>query len=163
MHTIKGCILKLELRGNSKRSVIVEGSNVRIIKSAGLLSSAREKTIPIRQITSVEVKKPGVVYVGFIQFSIAGGVARDSTLSLTGGTFSAAQDENSVLFTGQENYEIALKIKDYIEKYSEALSQTQSTTSVSVADEISKLKRLLDDGVLTEAEYNKQKQQLLGS
>lgn len=105
----------------------------------------REKTLPIRNISSVEVKKPGSITSGFIQFSIAGGAVRDSSFTLTGGAFDAAKDENSVLFIGTESYEIAIKIKEYVENYREAPSSATGSNSSS-ADEILKLKNLMDQG-----------------
>jgi hypothetical protein len=39
----------------------------------------------------------------------------------------------------------------------------QAVAPLSVADELSKLKKLLDDGVLTQAEYDTQKKKLLGN
>lgn len=109
--------VNLVLHGNQGKTLFVAGGVVRIEKQGGMLTGKREKTIPIRNITSVEVKQPGA-FVGFIQFSIAGGRARDSSYTMTGGSFDAVQDENSVVFKGQEPYEMALKIKAYIENWS---------------------------------------------
>lgn len=150
--------MRIELKGKAGRAVIAEGATIKIIKESGMFSSAREKTLPIRNITSVEVKKPGDVWAGFIQFSIAGGIARDSSWSVTGGSFSAAGDENSVLFIDEESYKTALRIKEYVETYAE---HATSGAVLSTADEIRKLKTLLDEGVLTEVEFNQKKQRLL--
>ena len=60
-------LLRLEGRGN--KTCHVEEKSVKIIKKAGIFASERIKTIPIRNITSVEVKKPGAMFNGFIQFS----------------------------------------------------------------------------------------------
>ena len=38
---------------------------------------------------------------------------------------------------------------------------TGSETSIGIADEIAKLKKLLDDGILTQDEYDQQKSRLL--
>ena len=153
--------MKLILNGRQKKSVVVEGNSIRINKGGGIFASAREKTIPIRNITSVEVKKPGAMTVGFIQFSIAGAKARDSSFTISGGAFDAVQDENSVVFADKTSYEIALKIKDYVENYSESPSP-QSDQRNSVAEEIRKLKTLLDEGILNDDEFNAKKKQLLG-
>jgi len=154
--------LRLELHGLHKRSVTVEGANVKIVKAGGLFSGPREKTLPIRNITSVEIKKPGAVWVGFIQFSIAGGTARDSSFTISGGSVSAAQDENSVMFNDRESHEIALRIKEYVVNYSEAGQVPTVSTNEPVADEIRKLRTLVDEGILTEEEFAKKKQQMLG-
>ena len=98
---------------------------------------------------------------GFIQFSIAGGAVRDSSLTFTGGASDAAQDENSVLFGGKASYEIALKIKKYVEDFMEAPSSVASSNA-SVADEIVKLKGLMDQRIISPEEFETIKRQLLG-
>lgn len=65
-------------------------------------------------------------------------------------------------FPGGPAYDIALQIKAYIEQYTEPSPSIAPGAQISVADEISKLKRLLDDGVLTQAEFDGKKKQLLG-
>jgi hypothetical protein len=115
-------------------------------------------------VTSVEVKKPGG-FVGFIQFSIAGGNARDSSYTMSGGAFDAVKDENSIVFNGNDKYEIALKIKAFVESWSPVDRQPPNAARalpVSAADEIRKLKALVDEGILTEAEFTQKKKQLLG-
>ena len=154
--------MDIVLHGKQGKTLIVAGDMIRIEKQ-GLLTGKRGKTISIRNITSVEVKKPGA-FVGFIQFSFAGGNARDGSYTLSGGALGAVKDENSVVFTGQEKYEIALKVKAYVETWSSSEQQgvrPQPTTPMSVADEIRKLKSLVDDGLLTTEEFEQQKKQLL--
>ena len=151
----------LELHGKQGKSVIIEGANVRIIKAGGMFAAPREKTLPIRNITSVEVKKPGSFIAGFLQFSIAGGIPRNSSYTVTGGAYGAAQDENSIVFSDQESYEVAIKIKEYIQNYYDSGDISTVKTTVSVAEEIRKLKSLVDEGILTEEEFTKKKQQLL--
>ena len=86
--SLRGAIMELVLEGSQGKTLTVQGDVIRIEKG-GLLTGKREKTIPIRNVTSVEVKKPGG-FAGFIQFSIAGGKARDSSYSLSGGAVAAA-------------------------------------------------------------------------
>lgn len=157
----------LVLRGRQGKSVVVQGSTVKIIKKARMFAAQRDKTFPIRNITSVEVKKPGPFIAGFIQFSIAGGQPRNSSYTLTGGAFDAAQDENSVVFNNDDEYRMALRIKSYIEQFAENNGNVAPTlpaapAAFSVADEIAKLKRLADEGILTREEFEAKKKQLLG-
>lgn len=150
--------MEFVLDGNDK-CLRVQGGTVKIIKKAGLFSGQREKILPIRNISSVEVKEPGF-FVGFIQFSIAGGKARDSSFTFTGGSFDAVSDENSVIFSGKQNYQLALQIRDFIERYSQD-GDVATGQSASAADEILKLKLLMDDGILTKDEFESKKKQLL--
>ena len=104
--------MDLLLKGKHGKTLRVGGDTITIETSGP--SSNREKTLPIRSIAWVGVKKPGV-FDGFIQFSLGGEKPRERSYTLTGGAFDAAKDENSVVFDGQEQYEIALRVKDYVE------------------------------------------------
>ncbi len=150
----------LELRGNQGKTLTVDGATIRIVKKAWAFATQRAKSIPIRNITSVEVKKPGGT-VGFIQFSIAGGAARNSSFTWTGGAFDAVMDENSIVFTDQSAYQIALKIKKYVETYQETSSSAGSP--LSAADEIVKLKALMDQGIITPEEFAIKKRRFIES
>ena len=153
--------MDIVLKGLSRKTVSVSQDAITIAK-AGIFTSRREKTLLIRNISSVEVKKPGFVS-GFIQFSIAGGKALDSSFKWTGGAYDAVSDENSVLFTGDQNYKIALRIKEYVESWSSSREERNTTpASGSSADEIRKLKSLLDEGLLTREEFDHMKRGLLG-
>lgn len=157
----------LKLRGNHGDIVSVEGGAIRLVKVNISLRGRppRERSLPIRNISSVEVKKPDTkavfVNYGFIQFSIAGGAVRDGSLTLTGGAWDAAQDENSVIFVGQSAYQTALKIKEYVETYQQGSSAPSSP--VSVADEIVKLKALMDQGIITPEEFAIKKRRFIES
>lgn len=151
-------VMEITLIGNQGMSVIVKDNKIRIHKKGGIFSSARTKTLLPRNITSVEVKKPGTFFVGFIQFSIAGSVPRDSKLTLSGGAMGAASDENSVLFKSDNNYKIALLIKNWVENYSEVSVSSGS----SDADELRKMKALLDEGIISLDEFNHKKKSILG-
>lgn len=155
--------VKLTVYGVQGKTLILEEKTIIIIKKGWLFAAEREKALPLRQISSVEVKKPGALINGFIQFSIAGGKARDSSYKYTGGTLDAVKDENSVVFRGEDNYRKALKIKEYIEKYSENQNTTKIINNTnSNADEILKYKNLLDNGIITQEEFDIKKKQLLG-
>lgn len=153
-----------ELISRQGKSILVEKNSIIIKKKGWIFAAAREKTIPIRNISSVEVKKPGFLAAGFIQFSIAGGATRDSSFKFSGGAFDAAQDENSVVFVDEKAYRIALEIKEYIENYSEAIpNKNQDTPNFSSADEIIKLKNLMDQGIITKEDFERKKQKILAA
>jgi hypothetical protein len=153
--------MELILKGKQGKTLRVSGDVIHIDKS-GLFTGTRSKTIAISKVSSVEVKKPGA-FVGFIQFSISGGKARDSSFTATGGAFDAVQDENSVVFNGNDQYQLALRIKDYVESCSSSEhSALGANSGLSAADEIRQLKSLLDDGLITQEEFELKKRQLLG-
>ncbi len=149
---------KIVLHGVQNKSISVEGSAVIISKGKSLINAAREKVIPIANISGVEVKKPGAMVRGYIQIQTAGQNSGDSTYKITGGAYDAAQDENSVLFGKSAEYEIALQIKKYVLEY----GSVPSASAPSAADEIAKYKSLFDSGTITEEEFSEKKKQLLG-
>ena len=109
-----------------------------------------QKDIYFHNITSIQIKKPGFT-VGYLQFSIPGGNESQK------GVFNSSQDENTISFFGADEYEKALKIKEYIEKK----IKTKNSGSLSVADEIEKLHSLMEKGVLTKKEFEEKKKHLL--
>lgn len=146
----------ITLKGQQGKTILLDGAVVKIIKTHWIMAT-REKTFPIRNISSIEVKKPGIM-AGYIQFSIAGGAVRDSSFQITGGAFAAASDENSVLFSADKEHKLALEIKEFVERFKDAPAPPVG----AVADEIRKLKELLDQGILTADEFSAKKRQLLG-
>ncbi len=145
----------MEAIGNNGR-MILQGDNVVISRrGTGLLTALNQgmqgdKTIPIRNITAVQLKAPGLT-TGYLQLSLNG---RDTP----GGAYAAVKDENTVLFSGSQH-----KIFEAFRKelQSRVDQPVRSPSSASVADEIEKLASLRDRGLLTDEEFQEQKQQLL--
>jgi hypothetical protein len=103
----------LTLQGQQGRTVVVDGASVRLVKQGCVLGPAREKTLPIRQVLAVEVKKPGGVFAGYIRFATADDADADGLTDAAGR--DPGRDENSVVFADLRSYETALQIKDYVE------------------------------------------------
>ncbi len=125
----------------------------------GMISNglSGRKTIPMSTIQNIQFKEAGSLFNGYIQFGILGGIEKQNGLS------GAVNDENSIIFLESGNAK-ALEIKDYIEKaiLSRGNAVNPSTANnLFVADEIMKLKQLLDMEVLTQDEFNMQKKRLL--
>jgi hypothetical protein len=119
------------------------------------------KTIPFRSITAVQHRQAGVILSGYLQFTLPGG--NESR----GGVFSAASDENTFMYAGVDKNKVIEEVKAYIERRSGELRNEDRESPValsggSTADELAKLARLRDQGVLTEEEFAKAKQRLLG-
>jgi hypothetical protein len=132
-----------------------------IIKRSGFFAvlnhgfTKGDKTIFISQITGIQLKLAGLM-VGYIQFTVPGGIESKQ------GIWSAKDDENSVTFYLAEN-DSATQLKEKIEELLHKSRQgTNQTIQVSSADEIKKFKQLLDDGIITNEEFNKKKKELLG-
>lgn len=142
----------LVLEGKLGKKIVLYDD--RIVINMGYLpfEKHREKSIAIRNISSVEIKKPGLSS-GFILFQVTG----ESDKSRK--SIADAPSDNEVLFGSNDKYKIALKIKDYIDRY---LLDKNVSNNISVADELSKFKKLLDDGVIDQGDFDKQKNKLLG-
>ena len=102
-----------------------------------------------------------VMTIGYIQFVLIG--SQESK----GGLQSAMRDENTVCFDGGFNTERtnqeARKIKEYIENY---ISNMDKNKNVIVSqddkyDKLAKLKKLLDENIITQEEFESEKSKLL--
>ncbi len=128
-----------------------EGALARMSQGRG------EKRIAVRQITAVQMKPPGVMTNGFIQFTIGGGVERQAAKGSR--TINAASDENSVIFkkSQQADFEaVRAEIEQAI-----ASGGAPAATAPDLADQLGKLAALRDQGVLTDAEFESKKADLL--
>ncbi len=117
-----------------------------------------EKDILISSITAVQLKKAGPVLVGYIQFSVLGGVEAKKGLN------EATSDENTVTFDlGSNKLAEAIKNKIY-ELKSRPVGYAEPVKEVikpSGADELLKYKQLLDAGILTQEEFDEIKKKIL--
>lgn len=119
-----------------------------------IFGASSNKVIPLDSIVSVQFKKPGF-FVGYIQFGIHGAVEAKSSV------FNANEDENTVTFSSKKT-DLAVSIKDYVEKAISQRSKSSSSKTISAAEEILKFKQLADAGVITQEEFEAKKKQLLG-
>ena len=122
-----------------------------------------DKRIPITSITSVQIKPAGAMVNGFIQFSIPGG--NESRSGFGTQTLDAAGDENSVIFTKQQEPKF-LALRDAIENamVSRLAPQPQliaTQPAISKLDELKKLADLRDAGVLSEEEFSAEKARIM--
>jgi hypothetical protein len=130
-----------------------------LIKRKGFVAMTQhglkgDKTIYYHQLTSIQVKPARKLQIGYIQFSLAGGIES------VGGLGAAMKDENTVAFDFRCN-KLVEEIRAYVEK-AILSSQQPAAAPTSVADELGKLKNLFDDGVLTKEEFEAQKKKMLG-
>lgn len=130
-----------------------------VLERHGLIGSSLtgfsgNKTIPIASIQSVELKEGSNVLNGYLRFSYPGAVEK------RGGVYNATDDENAVVFKKSQN-SIAQDVKNFIESTMGNNSNTTIVNQLSSADEILKLKNLLDSGIITQEEFEQKKNDLL--
>ncbi|MED4715251.1 DUF4429 domain-containing protein [Bacillus badius] len=143
-----------EFKHGGKTTVTIDSENLRIDRkgffnrSSGLKG---EKTIKLSMISSVKIIPASAIKAGFIQFGVTGN--KDVKGIYTAG------DENTIMFSKKEQG-MAEELKAAVERkiYTE---RKQESSSPSLADELKKLLTLKNEGVLTEEEFQQQKQKLL--
>lgn len=127
--------------------IVISHSGVLNFFAMGLKGN---KTIYYNDLTAVQFKMGGWTG-GHIQFTLHGG--NESV----GGIFAASRDENTISITAAEN-EIAEKMVTYIQgKIKEARQPKTVTSGAFAAEEILKLKNLVDMGIITQEEFDAKK------
>lgn len=144
----------MKIEGGQGKILFLKDNAVKIVKISAFAAD-KVKIIPFAQITGVDIKKPGSFYKGYIQFQTAGQNSPNNSNTSGGGIFDAVNDENSVVFVGDDNYKTALQMQKTIMNFN------NSGSILSTADEIQKFKRLMDDGIITKEEFELKKKQLL--
>lgn len=148
-----------------KNVVVISREGIMGFLASGVHSQG-EKRIPIKSIVSVELgKEPSFMSgISYIRFATAGDEEKrtpfNPNMPFTNRAGQVFNDPNTVQISNTEQYEIAVKIRDYIENYQGDSGNV--VQQVSGADEIQKYKKLLDDGIITQEEFDAKKKQLLG-
>jgi len=110
-----------------------------------------DKTIPFSSIVAVQLKKAGMT-AGYLQLSLRGGS------EAKGGLFQSTTDENTVNFYSGSNGKFA-EAKQIIEEH---MSQSHGNNGKSDLGDLEKLAELKEKGIITQAEFEAKKKQLLG-
>ena len=129
------------------------------IEKKGFFINNSSKTLPMANIISVSIKPSGWGR-GFIEFTTPG--SRDSK-----NTEEALTNENALCFKNGRQDAEAKKIKEYVDEQILKIAQTKNGATIiqqatSPAEELKKMKELLDMGVITQDEFDAKKKQLLG-
>ena len=111
-----------------------------------------DKDIYLNQISSIQLKKAGLLTNGYIQFAFLGG--HESK----GGLFNAVQDENTVMFNSKQQRAFE-SIKSEVDNYLSTQHHPAQQTGIS---DLEKLAILRDKGIITEGEFLAKKKQILG-
>lgn len=147
----------INLKSNGKFEIEVTQSMIKV-SPKGFINAVNkglvgQKTYKIENLTGVQYKKPGLT-TGYIQFVLLG--SRESKRGVTG----AVHDENSITFSNKKEALLMLELKEFIEDKMNSI-QTKNS-NFSTADELLKLKQLLDSGVINEKEFEAEKRKILG-
>jgi len=112
-----------------------------------------DKEILIKQISAIQFKKASNLANGFIQFSFLGGT------EAKGGFWQATRDENTIFFrkNHQPDFE---EIKNRLDAVMSAGPKGETQPPSSIHD-LEKLAELRDKGIITHAEFEAKKKQIL--
>lgn len=111
-----------------------------------------DKEIRIDQISSIQLKHAGPVLNGYIQFGFLGSQESKS------GIIGATQDENTVMFNTKQEPDFQ-RVKEHVEA---RYGRQQVAATASPLDDLERLAVLKDKGIITEAEFEAKKKQILG-
>lgn len=133
-----------------------DGNTVKILRRGFMAKIGHgmkgDKSIPIKMISSIQFKRGGLLANGYIQFATGAGESR-------GGIYDAVKDENSVVFSMGFNDEFE-EFKDIVQERINNLHDGIQMGS-SPAARIRELKSLLDDGIISQKEFEDKKSKLL--
>lgn len=133
----------------------IVGDDVVITRKLFFGKSKGAKSIAIRSITSVQLKKAGLT-AGFMQLAFSG------SGESKGGLFDAANDENTVMFYKSTQREFEALHAELNRRRSAPTPQPSGQAAASTADEISRLSELHQQGVLSDEEFVAAKRKMLG-
>ena len=136
------------LKGSTK-SILVEDDAITISYRALYHGFQGDKRIPYKSITAVQFMEAGGWLAGYIQFSIQGAMEWRGPVN---------QDENAVQFDKKDGQAFQA-LRDYVQ--GKLAQRDAPAPSASVADELSKLSHLRDQGILTDDEFAAEKAKLL--
>lgn len=146
------------------KTIIRLGEGTLTISRPGLISKfshgfSGEKTILFNQISAIQIKKAGIAR-GYIQFVMAG-----TKEGKSGVIFGDKKNENIVYFASTFNNkktnDAAEEIKRTIEQYNLNSNKVNTIAKEDKYDKLAKLKKLLDDNVITQEEFENEKCKLL--
>ena len=113
-----------------------------------------EKTIYYRDAIGIQFKMAGSFTMGFLQIETASSQMNNRSSNFT--------SENSFTFAKGDNG-IMEEVAEYVKQRVDAIKSGSETSSkaFSPADELMKFKDLLDAGVISQAEFDAKKKQIL--
>lgn len=141
-----------------KATIIADNEGVTIKRFGALQSmngNSGEITIPYTELSGVKLFPKKMLLDSYIEFL-------SPAVSPVTDRKNIPQYPNAVSFYNEVDMDVFEQLKSFVQgKKAQAISPVIQQSQVSSADEILKFKSLLDAGVITEAEFETKKQELL--
>ncbi|MFD1471568.1 SHOCT domain-containing protein [Companilactobacillus mishanensis] len=158
---------KIKVEINIPEHVILEADDTKVtITRKGLRSFANRgsngsQTIPFSTIIGIDFK-PATLTAGHIGFTTAAGNQTTSGLGSQGifanSDYSKA---NTIVYRSKKANKDIEAIKKRVDDFINTPKESNNSSTDSI-DELPKLKKLLDAGILTQEEFDAKKKQILG-
>lgn len=132
------------------RTYIVEGENLIIKSEVGSIT-----TINLKDVLGVTIREPRFLNAGYLHFT---------THMNEHDKFNCGKIESDDIFSialTKKYYPKAIELKAYIDNFKQKVIIENDISSMSIVDELNKFKKLLDDGIINQDEFDKQKNKLL--
>jgi Domain of unknown function (DUF4429) len=129
-----------------------------------------DRTIPFSNISSIEFRKPSLLANGYIQLIVSGTLPVLAKTSIFGTSQESLKDPNTIVLRAFNSnvpvkaeaiYQLILNKIDEFAKIEGGRSVVTNDTKLSVADEIRKFKKLQEEGIISQEDFDIKKQQLL--
>ncbi|MCL2588372.1 MAG: SHOCT domain-containing protein [Oscillospiraceae bacterium] len=146
---IKGTRNPLEIFGRGNEVLRVVDNAYIFYKDV----NKHEHMLPIVNILRVTIAPPWVIHHGALILATAQG---------DGGLGTFRRPNIQLNFLSKDEIPYAENIQKYILDFQTNAATPVSTPQISIADELVKLKALVDDGILTQEEFDRKKSKLLG-
>lgn len=129
--------------------------------------SSGERKFYYKDISSFEYKKPTFLANGYFKVIVPGTAETNAKVGIFGSSIESMKDQNTVIlraFTKSVGDETERIYKIIMQKIADAKKDKPSDTShPSKMDELKKLGELRTSGILTEEEFQREKEKLLNS
>lgn len=132
----------------------IELENSVIIIKKGKKDAGR--TIPLTDVVSSTLKKPVLTAAGCIHVQVIGAKTYSSVANVT----HYAADMNAICFR-KAQYDDAVTFKEALDK-AIVDAHTPAQSQLFDVDRLRQLKQLLDDGIITQDDFDKKKSEILG-
>lgn len=125
-----------------------------------------DRIIYYKDMKAIEYKKPTMLANGYLQFITNVEMAKNQGVGILGSSLDATKDPNAVILRafkkkfGEETENFYNYVMERFNYFKNAKDVPAS--SLSSADELRKFKALLDDGIITQDEFDAKKKELLG-
>lgn len=157
---------KFKIKGENKTMIVYENKVVlegeKGILLAAMGANQGQKTFAYESISSIEFEEATLMGNGRIRFNIQGDSGRTGALAI-GKMMVGVDNDNTFQYQKRSQNAEVSAAKNFIEDQMIKAKQAPQAVvnSVSPADELRKYKQLLDDGIITQAEFDEKKKQLL--